>query len=121
MASYVPREKSRRIRRDGKSEQDLSDAQRRLAALVKSNDGFLIAEEDLRIRGPGEFLGSRQWGLPEFRAANLLRDADLLVQARHEAYALLEEDPGLMRPQHQALKAAMLRRWHSKLALGDVS
>ena len=121
MASYVPREKSMRIRRDGKSEQDLSDAQRRLAALVKSNDGFLIAEEDLRIRGPGEFLGSRQWGLPEFRAANLLRDADLLGQARQEAYALLEEDPGLMRPQHQALKAAMLRRWHSKLALGDVS
>ena len=105
----------------GGPEQARSDAQQRLAALVKSSDGFLIAEEDLRIRGPGEFLGLRQWGLPEFRAANLLRDADLLGQARQEACALLEQDPSLTQPEHQALKAAILRRWHSNLALGDVS
>jgi ATP-dependent DNA helicase RecG len=121
MASYLAREIRTPVRRDGYPEQTPSDAQQRLAALVKSNDGFLIAEEDLRIRGPGEFLGFRQWGLPEFRAANLLRDADLLVQARQEASALLKQDPGLMQPQHQMLKTAVRRRWHSKLALGDVS
>jgi ATP-dependent DNA helicase RecG len=121
MASYLPREDRVRVGRDGGPEQNLSQAQQRLAALVNSNDGFLIAEEDLRIRGPGEFLGLRQWGVPEFRAANLVRDADLLEQARQEAYTLLEQDPGLTWPQHQAFKAAMLRRWHAKLALGDVS
>ena len=121
MASYLAREARARVGRGGGSEPNRSNAQQRLAALVNSNDGFLIAEEDLRIRGPGEFLGLRQWGVPEFRVANLLRDADLLEQARQEAYTLLEQDPGLRWPQHQAFRAAMLRRWHAKLALGDVS
>ena len=121
MASYLARESRARVSRDGRPEQNVSNAQQRLDALVNSNDGFVIAEEDLRIRGPGEFLGLRQWGVPEFRAANLLRDADLLEQARQEAYALLEQDPGLTMPQHQAFKAAMFRRWQAKLALGDVS
>ena len=52
----------------------MSPARQRLEALAKTNDGFLIAEEDLRIRGPGEFLGVRQWGIPEFRVANLMRE-----------------------------------------------
>jgi ATP-dependent DNA helicase RecG len=96
-------------------------AHQRLEAMVKSNDGFLMAEEDLRIRGPGEFFGLRQWGLPEFRAANLVRDVDILEKARREAFSLLEQDPFLNAPQHQALKAAMLRRWRAKLHLGSVS
>ena len=69
MASYLAREHRARASRDGGPEKTVSHAQQRLAALVNSNDGFLIAEEDLRIRGPGEFLGLRQWGVPEFRAA----------------------------------------------------
>jgi ATP-dependent DNA helicase RecG len=121
MASYLAREPRARVSRDGGSKQTVSHAQQRLAALVNSNDGFLIAEEDLRIRGPGELLGLRQWGVPEFRAANLVRDVDLLEQARQEATTLLEQDPGLTWPQHRPFKAAMLRRWHTKLALGDVS
>lgn len=121
MASYPVRETRPRVGRAGRPEENVSDAQQRLQALVKSNDGFVIAEEDLRIRGPGELLGLRQWGVPEFRAANLLRDADLLEQARREAQRLLGQDPGLTSPQHQAFKAAMLRRWQAKLALGDVS
>jgi ATP-dependent DNA helicase RecG len=121
MATYLAREARARVSRDGRPEENVSGAQQRLAALVNSNDGFVIAEEDLRIRGPGEFLGLRQWGVPEFRAANLVRDAQLLEQARQEAVALLEQDPGLTLPQHQAFKAAMFRRWRGKLALGDVS
>ena len=121
MATYLAREAKVRVSRDGRPEQNASNAQQRLAALVNSNDGFVIAEEDLRIRGPGEFLGLRQWGVPEFRAANLVRDAQLLEQARQEAVMLLAQDPGLTWPQHQAFKAAMFRRWKGKLALGDVS
>ncbi|MER3425524.1 MAG: DNA helicase RecG, partial [Nitrospiraceae bacterium] len=98
-----------------------SVARRRLEALVKSADGFVIAEEDLRIRGPGEFFGLRQWGPPEFRAANLIRDGVLLEQARREAFALLEADPHLEAPAHHALRAAMLQRWKAKLDLGSVS
>ncbi len=120
MATYLAREARARVSRDGRPEENASSAQQRLAALVNSNDGFVIAEEDLRIRGPGEFLGLRQWGVPEFRAANLVRDVQLLEQARQEAVALLEQDPSLTLPQHQAFKAAMFRRWRGKLALGDV-
>jgi ATP-dependent DNA helicase RecG len=93
----------------------------RLDALVRSTDGFVIAEEDLRIRGPGEFFGLRQWGMPEFRAANLVRDADILQQARQEAFALLKQDPQLKSQAHRALRETMLRRWEAKLDLGSVS
>jgi ATP-dependent DNA helicase RecG len=102
-------------------DREISLAQQRLAAMVKSNDGFVMAEEDLRIRGPGEWFGLRQWGLPEFRATNLVRDADLLQQARRAAFSLVREDPQLSAPQHRMLKAAMLRRWQAKVALGSVS
>ncbi len=121
MASYLPRESRPKVSVDGKPEANGSNAQQRLTALVQSQDGFVIAEEDLRIRGPGEFLGLRQWGLPEFRAANLVRDAQLLELARQEALALVTQDPGLALPQHQVLRAAMVRRWKGKLSLGDVS
>jgi ATP-dependent DNA helicase RecG len=98
-----------------------SAARERLEALVRSTDGFVIAEEDLRIRGPGEFFGLRQWGMPEFRVANLVRDADMLQQARQEAIALLKQDPQLKAPVHRALREAMLRKWEKKLELGSVS
>lgn len=88
---------------------------------MNSTDGFVIAEEDLRIRGPGEFFGVRQWGLPELRVANLIRDGVLLESARQEAFALLASDPHLSEPRHRALRAVMLRRWQDKLDLGSVS
>ena len=121
MASYLPREGRPKVSLDGKPEVNASHARQRLGALVKFHDGFIIAEEDLRIRGPGEFLGLRQWGVPEFRAANLVRDVQLLELARQEAFAMLTQDPGLTLPQHQAVKAAMVRRWTGRLSLGDVS
>src|SRR5512145_1609999 len=58
------------------------DARRRVDAMVETNDGFRIAEVDLELRGPGEFFGTRQSGLPEFRAADLIRDAAILEEAR---------------------------------------
>jgi ATP-dependent DNA helicase RecG len=98
-----------------------SASRERLDALVRSTDGFVIAEEDLRIRGPGEFFGFRQWGMPEFHVANLVRDADMLQQARQEAFALVKQDPQLKAPVHRALRETMLRRWEAKLDLGSVS
>jgi len=71
------------------------EARRRLGILVKSTDGFRIAEEDLAIRGPGEFMGERQSGFYQFRAANLMRDTKVLSEARQEASRLLERDPEL--------------------------
>ncbi len=98
-----------------------SVAKERLEALVRSNDGFVIAEEDLRLRGPGEFFGLRQWGAPEFRVANLVRDVELLQQARQEAFGLLKIDSQLQAPMHRALRDAMCRKWQAKLDLGSVS
>lgn len=98
-----------------------SPSRERLEALVRSTDGFEIAEEDLRIRGPGEFFGIRQWGIPEFRAAQLVRDRVLLEQAREEAFALIRRDPHLTAPTSQPLRAATLRRWKDTLDLGGIS
>jgi ATP-dependent DNA helicase RecG len=103
------------------SSSSASLAKERLEALVRSADGFTIAEEDLRIRGPGEFFGFRQWGMPEFRVANIVRDADLLQQARQEAFALLKIDRNLKAPMHRLLRETMLRKWEKKLELGSVS
>ncbi|MEW6544206.1 MAG: ATP-dependent DNA helicase RecG [Nitrospirota bacterium] len=117
----VPAQAGKSVGRRASADPAASPARRRLEALVQSSDGFVIAEEDLRIRGPGEFFGVRQWGAPEFRAANLIRDGVLLEQARREAFALLAADPGLSQPSHRALRETMLRRWKDKLALGSVS
>ena len=65
------------------------EGQRRLDAMVKTNDGFKIAELDLELRGPGEFFGTRQAGIPSFRVANIIRDAELLEAAKHEAAAVI--------------------------------
>jgi ATP-dependent DNA helicase RecG len=80
------------------------EARERLTAFARTTDGFRIAEEDLRLRGPGEFFGTRQSGLPDLRAANIIRDAELLEQARVEAFELLERDPRLaLHPQLREL------------------
>ena len=72
-----------------------ADGQRRLKAIAQMSDGFDVAEEDLQIRGPGDFYGFRQSGFPEFRVADLLRDQELLEIARRAAGDLLARDPGL--------------------------
>jgi ATP-dependent DNA helicase RecG len=96
------------------------DAERRVQAMVETNDGFKIAEVDLQVRGPGEFFGTRQSGLPEFRVADLLRDAALLEEARRDAQAIIAGDAELRQPEHRGLRAALLARWRGKLALASV-
>jgi ATP-dependent DNA helicase RecG len=68
-------------------------AKERIRTMVESNDGFYIAEMDMRLRGPGEFFGTKQSGLPSLRVANILRDADILELARTEAWNFVEKPP----------------------------
>jgi ATP-dependent DNA helicase RecG len=96
------------------------EAARRLRVMEGTNDGFRIAEEDLIIRGPGDFLGTRQSGLPDFRVANILRDGKILNEARQEAFSLVEIDPDLSQPGHRSLAEALRERWRGRLELARV-
>jgi ATP-dependent DNA helicase RecG len=96
------------------------DGQRRMDIMTRTNNGFLIAEEDLRIRGPGEIYGTRQSGMPSFRVADLVKDMRLLEVARQEAFHLLEQDPDLSRPEHAALREAV-ERFRHRFAIATVS
>jgi ATP-dependent DNA helicase RecG len=91
------------------------EARRRLVIMVKSNDGFRIAEEDLNIRGPGEFFGIRQSGMPDLKIANIVRDAKLLHHARHEAFTIVENDPELK--GFPLLKNSVETFWEGKIEL----
>ncbi|HXC62505.1 MAG TPA: hypothetical protein VNV63_07510, partial [Nitrospiria bacterium] len=77
--------------------------------------------EDLEIRGPGEFFGTRQSGLPELRIANVLRDAKVLEEAREAAFKLIRQDPQLSHPAHQGLKTSLIRKWQDRLELITIS
>jgi ATP-dependent DNA helicase RecG len=97
------------------------DSKARLKAMTDTNDGFKIAEQDLLLRGPGEFYGTRQHGLPDFRLANIVRDVELLLLARQEAFELVKRDPQLSLSEHQPLKEALKRFWGGKLEMVSVS
>ncbi|MBN1942967.1 MAG: ATP-dependent DNA helicase RecG [Phycisphaerae bacterium] len=92
-------------------------AQQRMDILTKTSDGFKIAEEDLRLRGPGEFFGTKQHGLPELKVADLIEDFELLRLARRDAFAMIEEDPDLAAPHHQQLRRELLKTHGQSLTL----
>jgi ATP-dependent DNA helicase RecG len=96
------------------------DGEKRLRVMEATTDGFRIAEADLEIRGPGDFLGTRQSGMPDFRVANILRDAEILTNARKAAFSLLESDPELSALGHAALREELLRRWEQRLELAGI-
>ncbi|HEX6385295.1 MAG TPA: ATP-dependent DNA helicase RecG, partial [Anaerolineae bacterium] len=99
------------------ADSDTGDAEERLSALEQTNDGFALAEKDLEIRGPGEFFGRRQSGLPELRLASLL-EMNMLEIARAEAEKLFAADPSLEQPEHHLLKERLGQFWQDA---GDVS
>jgi ATP-dependent DNA helicase RecG len=95
-------------------------ARARLDALAGSSDGFELAEIDFQLRGPGDLLGTRQHGLPPLRIADLVRDADVLVEARAAAQELIASDAGLSQPEHAPLRRMAMIRYGKVLELGDV-
>ena len=95
-------------------------ARERLRVMEETNDGFRIAEKDLELRGPGEFLGTRQSGLPDFRAASVLRDGEVLRLAQEDAAAWLQADPTLRGPESLALREVLEDRWAGRLELARV-
>lgn len=91
-------------------------AQERLGVLAETRDGFVIAQRDLELRGPGEVLGTRQHGLPDLKMADLIADAALLDAARGDAQRLVVDDPELDRPEHRELRSEVVRRFTERRA-----
>jgi ATP-dependent DNA helicase RecG len=96
------------------------DAVQRMKAMTKTNDGFVIAEEDLAIRGPGEFFGTRQAGMPDLKVANIARDVKILEIARKEAFRIAQIDPTLSKPDHKALKKVLQEKWKENLEMMSI-
>lgn len=97
------------------------EAQQRLAVMESTTDGFRIAEADLEIRGPGEFLGTKQSGLAEFRVADLLRDGRTLEEAREDAFQLAADPDFLHDNKFHVIRQTLLERWGSRLELAHIA
>jgi ATP-dependent DNA helicase RecG len=93
------------------------EAARRLSVMAETTDGFKIAEEDLEIRGPGEFFGKKQSGMPDLKMGNILRDIRILEAAREEAFARVKSDPLLQDPGNVRLLSEMQKRYAGKSSL----
>ena len=96
------------------------DSYQRIQAMIRTNNGFQIAEADLNIRGPGEFFGTRQSGVPNFKIANIIHDATLLETAKKEAELLVKADRRLNAPVHQLLKRMLQKHWRDNLEIASV-
>jgi ATP-dependent DNA helicase RecG len=96
------------------------ETQARLREFAATEDGFRIAELDLRARGPGDFVGTRQHGLPTLRVADPVLDAELLDAARLAAFEIVRQDPGLERPEHAAMRAHLESRFHEQESLAEI-
>jgi len=92
----------------------------RLKKLVETTDGFKIAEADLKLRGPGDFLGTKQSGLPEFRFADIVEDRLILEQAKNDSWELIKQDPDLSKPEHKSLQSVFEPYFKEKLELFGV-
>ena len=89
----------------------------RMDIMQKTNDGFVISEKDLKLRGPGDFFGTAQHGVPEFKVANLFTDMDLLKDAQECAKNILEKDPLLTMPENGGIKEKVDNLFREKLEL----
>ncbi|NLN79246.1 MAG: ATP-dependent DNA helicase RecG [Armatimonadetes bacterium] len=89
------------------------DSITRMTTMASTNDGFVIAEEDLKLRGPGEFYGTKQSGMPELTIADIFRDIPILEIARKEAFAIIEKDPGLSNESFAGLRKDLLKKYEA--------
>jgi len=92
-------------------------AQKRMRIMTETQDGFVIAEKDLEIRGWGDFFGTRQHGMPEFRIANPIADREILEQARTDAFEIVTGDPFLRKPEHYGINKVMHEQYADKMQL----
>jgi ATP-dependent DNA helicase RecG len=99
------------------ADEERVQAQKRLATMVSTTDGFRIAEVDLELRGPGDFFGTRQSGIPEFRVANILTDTVVLASARKDAFSIVSRDPSLALPQHRLVRDYVRAHFREAVAL----
>jgi ATP-dependent DNA helicase RecG len=100
------------VSRSSSSEESMASVVR-LRTMEQTTDGFRVAEVDLQLRGPGDVMGTRQSGVPEFRFADLIGDAAVIAMARADAHALLDADPHLRMPEHQTLREQVIRLFDS--------
>ena len=103
----------------GETENEITKS--RLDIMTRTNDGFAIAEHDLKMRGPGELFSTRQHGLPDLKIANIVEDFDLLTLARKNAFELIGSDPMLTRTEHLNIRHALIAKFGDKLGLVDVA
>ncbi|MFC1737426.1 ATP-dependent DNA helicase RecG [Planctomycetota bacterium] len=103
------------------AETESETAKSRLAVCIRSNDGFEIAECDLRLRGPGELFSTRQHGLPDLKIANIIDDYELMITARRNAFELVQTDPMLRKPENRNIRKALLEKFADSLGLVDVA
>jgi ATP-dependent DNA helicase RecG len=121
VANYGWFEKQHNKNEAMEAREETATAQQRLEAMVATADGFKIAEIDLKLRGPGEFFGTKQSGLPELRIANLIDDGELVTLARREAFEMIKLDPHLRLPSHKNIREHFEIEFRSVIELGTVS
>ena len=96
---------------------DSETARKRNEIMCSTEDGFVIAEEDLKLRGPGEIFGTRQHGLPELNITDLVKNVDMLEKVKYVARDLIERDPELELPEHAELKKRVKKMFGEKIQL----
>ena len=96
-------------------------ARQRLGIMAKTTDGFEIARRDLELRGPGDFLGTRQHGMPTLKIADLLTDVAVLKEVQEAARKLLQQDPRLQKEEHRLLREKIRELFRDKMAPGAIS
>ena len=101
------------LKYEGKSE----TIQKRMKVMTDTNDGFIISEKDLELRGTGEFFGTKQHGMPEFKIANLFEDMPILKEVQKLASQLIDEDPKLEKKENKLLKEMVKEKFHDRLEI----
>jgi ATP-dependent DNA helicase RecG len=120
IANYGWYDRPHRKLADEDPQEEKAKAGIRLRTMAETNDGFKIAEVDLQLRGPGEFFGTRQSGIPGLKIANLVEDAAIVEEARKEAFALIQSDPQLRKPDHACIRNHFEQKYKSVLELGKI-